>query len=468
MTIRVARPRGRIGERRPWRGARRAARRRRGRRRAAARAATAQTTYKLRFQNAGQLVKGDDVQVGGRRVGGVEDDQADRRQPGRDRRSRSTSDFAPLHEGTTALDPRDLAVGHRQPLHRADAGPELEPQARRRRDARRPTRRRRSSTSTSSSTRSTRKTRKALQQVIQGSATQYEGKGAQANQAREVLQPGAVDASRRLVNELVRDQGTLHALPRQHRPRRSTALAARRDDLAEPRHEREHDGGRDRRRERRARRRRSALLPGTLRKANTTFVNLRSTLDDLDVLVDASKPAHQGPRAVPRASCARSCTTRARRSPTCARSIRRTGAGQRPDRPAAQGAGARARPPSPRSPHSITALQQVQPVAEVHPPVHARTSSAGSATSARARRTTTPTATSRASSRSSTPSRSPTTRPAARSRRSPPASASTASPAARSSAAPAPPRQAPVDGSAPWRDSDGSLDCDPSQVLPGP
>jgi phospholipid/cholesterol/gamma-HCH transport system substrate-binding protein len=33
------------------------------------------------------------------------------------------------------------------------------------------------------------------------------------------------------------------------------------------------------------------LLPGTLRRANTTFVNLRATLDDLDVLVNESKPA---------------------------------------------------------------------------------------------------------------------------------------------------------------------------------
>ena len=32
------------------------------------------------------------------------------------------------------------------------------------------------------------------------------------------------------------------------------------------------------------------LLPGTLRKANTTFVNLRTTLDDLDKLVNESKP----------------------------------------------------------------------------------------------------------------------------------------------------------------------------------
>ena len=34
-----------------------------------------------------------------------------------------------------------------------------------------------------------------------------------------------------------------------------------------------------------------ALLPTTLRRGNTTFVNLRATLDDLDALVAASKPA---------------------------------------------------------------------------------------------------------------------------------------------------------------------------------
>jgi phospholipid/cholesterol/gamma-HCH transport system substrate-binding protein len=33
------------------------------------------------------------------------------------------------------------------------------------------------------------------------------------------------------------------------------------------------------------------VLPDTLRKANTTFVNLRATLDDLDTLVAESKPA---------------------------------------------------------------------------------------------------------------------------------------------------------------------------------
>jgi phospholipid/cholesterol/gamma-HCH transport system substrate-binding protein len=39
------------------------------------------------------------------------------------------------------------------------------------------------------------------------------------------------------------------------------------------------------------------LLPVTLRRANTTFVNLRATLDDLDPLVNASKPV--APKLVP-------------------------------------------------------------------------------------------------------------------------------------------------------------------------
>ena len=34
-----------------------------------------------------------------------------------------------------------------------------------------------------------------------------------------------------------------------------------------------------------------AKLPDFMREANTTFVNLRAALDDVDPLVDASKPA---------------------------------------------------------------------------------------------------------------------------------------------------------------------------------
>ena len=57
------------------------------------------------------------------------------------------------------------------------------------------------------------------------------------------------------------------------------------------------------------------LLPGTLRKANTTFVNLRATLDDLELLVDESKPATKELAPFFRA-CARWWPRRARRSRT--------------------------------------------------------------------------------------------------------------------------------------------------------
>ena len=254
------------------------------------------------------------------------------------------------------------------------------------------------------------------------------------------------------------------------RARTTTALAERRDDLAEPRLQRQHDRGGDRRRERGARPRRSALLPGTLRKANTTFVNLRATLDDLDVLVAASKPATKDLAPLPaRAAPARRSDAR----PTIAdlrTLVRRRGAEQRP-RPTCSRKAPRARAASPsrRSRTRSTALQQARRRSSTSSGPTRPTSSAGSATSARARPTTTPTATSRASSRSSTPSRSPTTRRAACSRRDP------AEPAARRPAdrqRPALPgrrhARPPADGSAPFRDADGTLDCDPSLVLPGP
>ena len=41
-------------------------------------------------------------------------------------------------------------------------------------------------------------------------------------------------------------------------------------------------------------------FPGFMRQANTSFVNLRAALDDVDPLVDASKPRGGPARAVPR------------------------------------------------------------------------------------------------------------------------------------------------------------------------
>ena len=190
--------------------------------------------------------------------------------------------------GHAGGDPPDVAVGHRQPLHRADPRAELGQEARRRRDARRRLDDRR------------RRPRPALQHArprrAQGPAgrhpglrPQYEGKGKQAGRSAEYFNP-FLSTSRRLVNQLTRGRGRAHRLHRQllargHRGRRAPRRPRR------PRRQHERDGARDRLRERRAGARRSALLPTTLRRANTTFVNLRATLDDLDVLVAESKPA---------------------------------------------------------------------------------------------------------------------------------------------------------------------------------
>src|SRR4051794_21849125 len=59
-------------------------------------------TYRLEFQNAGQLVKGDDVQIGGRRVGSI--DKISLTNDNQALVTISLQDgFGPLHRGTTAI-----------------------------------------------------------------------------------------------------------------------------------------------------------------------------------------------------------------------------------------------------------------------------------------------------------------------------------------------------------------------------
>jgi phospholipid/cholesterol/gamma-HCH transport system substrate-binding protein len=210
------------------------------------------TTYRLRFQNAGQLVKDDDVQVGGRRSGSIrdisltDDNQAEIEIAVDD-------DFAPLHAGTTVTIRATSLSGI------ANRYIALTPA-----------------------------TRKGLQQFIQGNARWYVGRGAQANQAARYLDP-ALSSSRALVDEVVRDQDTFSAFLKTS-SRTVRALAARRDDLASLVTNANTTAAAigD---ENASFSQALGLLPDTLRKANTTFVNLRATLDDLDVLVAASKPA---------------------------------------------------------------------------------------------------------------------------------------------------------------------------------
>jgi phospholipid/cholesterol/gamma-HCH transport system substrate-binding protein len=245
-----------------------------------------QHEYTVLFENAGQLVKDDDVQVGGRRIGSIRDISLTDDNQAKVKIA-VDSDFAPLREGTTALIRMTSLSGVANryiTLTMAPNNAKALPDG---------------ATITAEKTTSPvdldqlfntldPKTRRALQEVIDGSATQFEGKGEQANEAALYFNP-ALSTTRRVVNELTRDQQALSDFLA-NGARVTSALSERGNDItnlvtnanataAAIGNERE------------------ALvedlqqLPLTLRRANTTFVNLRATLDDLDTLVDASKPA---------------------------------------------------------------------------------------------------------------------------------------------------------------------------------
>jgi phospholipid/cholesterol/gamma-HCH transport system substrate-binding protein len=130
-------------------------------------------------------------------------------------------------------------------------------------------------------------TRKGLQNVIQGSAAQYANAGQKAQAAWQYLNPAVASSSLlfrelnrntskftnfivksgNLVSDIAQRQSDLSGLVA-HLNTTTQALAAQHTALGQS----------------------LQRLPGFMRLANTTFVNLRSALDDLQPLVDASKP----------------------------------------------------------------------------------------------------------------------------------------------------------------------------------
>ena len=242
--------------------------------------------YVLYFQNAGQLVKGDDVQVGGRRIGNVEGiELAD------DNRARVEvvveEPFAPLHQGTRAVIRQTSLSGIANRYVALVPGPDSAPRIG---DG--------GELGTEQTTTPvdldqlfntfTPDTRADLRNVIRGFATQYEGKGPQANAAARYFNP-ALSSARRLVGQLNRDSGALTRFLVSS-SKAMTALAERRGDVAGLVSNANAAAAAVASEDRALS---SALgqLPGTLRRGNSTFVNLRATLDDLGVLVEESKPA---------------------------------------------------------------------------------------------------------------------------------------------------------------------------------
>jgi phospholipid/cholesterol/gamma-HCH transport system substrate-binding protein len=242
--------------------------------------------YTFVFQNAGQLVKDDDVQVGGRRIGSV---RAITLTPNNQAaiRVKVQEPYAPLHAGTKAV----IRLTSLSGIANRYVALTLAPSSNQKLSD--------GATLGTDATTSVvdldqvfntidAKTRGDLQGVIRGFARQYKGKSKQVGQSAKYFNP-LLSTSRTLANQVTQDQGALTRLL-VNSSEAVSAIADRRSDLSSlvgnanaTTSAIASENG--------ALSQALSLLPTTLKRGNTTFVNLRATLDDLDVLVAASKPA---------------------------------------------------------------------------------------------------------------------------------------------------------------------------------
>jgi phospholipid/cholesterol/gamma-HCH transport system substrate-binding protein len=239
--------------------------------------------YHLLFENGGQLVKGNQVLVAGQPIGGVDDITLTN-----DSQAEVTiSVDEPLHEGTTAVIRATSLSGIANRYVSIAPGPnnaaELKDGA----------------TLTGDKTTSpvdldqlfntfTPKTRKALQNVIQGSASLYAGHTEGARQTYKYFAPGLASA-RRLFAELNRDSRAFSQFLVQG-SQALGSIAERRGDLAALTQNANQALGAIAS-ENTALDTSLQAFPPALRQANTTFVNVRAALDDLTPVVNKFKPA---------------------------------------------------------------------------------------------------------------------------------------------------------------------------------
>ena len=240
--------------------------------------------YTLIFQTAGQLVPDNQVLVGGQPVGTVESiDLTDDNQA-----AIAVTMRAAAARGNDGADPRDLALRRRQPLRLDQPGPEQHPGARTTRLGDSPRRHDPRSTSTSSSTssgpRSARRSRSSSRATPTSTPatasrpTAPTSTSARPSAPRPSLHRAHPATRRRSARFLVAGSQTFA-------PRSPTAARSSPRDR-----QRQPDARRDRE-PKRGPRPLARRLPRTLRQRNTTFVNLRAALDDLDPLGQTAKPA---------------------------------------------------------------------------------------------------------------------------------------------------------------------------------
>ena len=286
--------------------------------------------------------------------------ELDRQRPGRGRDGGGLG-LRAAARGHARRRPGRLAVGDRGPLRLAHPGPERRRARSRTAGRSTPTTPPRRSTSTSSSTRSTRRRARASRRSSRAARPSTTARPRRRTRRPSTSTRRSRPASR-LTRELIRDDERVRAASSSTRPRSSGAIAERRDDLADL-VSNANATARAIGDENVALARALGLLPPTLRKANTTFVNLRAALGDLDVLVAESKPATKD--LAPFFRALRPLVARRRADdPRPALPDQEERPGQRPDRPDAEAAAARASCASVAFPRSIKALQKSQPVIE--------------------------------------------------------------------------------------------------------
>ena len=243
--------------------------------------------YKVRavFANAGQLVPGNQVRVGGQPIGTISDIELDDAANAVVTMELKDA-VTPLHEDTTATIRAASLSGITSRYISLKPGPndgdEIEDGGR---------------IGTDQTTSPVdidvlfntldEKTRGGLRDFIRGSGTQYDGRGEEARESIRYFGPFLASTTR-LTEELALDEEILGQFLKDGADTVS-AIAERRGDLTEL-VSNTNVAMRAIGDESAALQRALELLPDTLRKANTTFVNLRSTLDDLDKLVAESKP----------------------------------------------------------------------------------------------------------------------------------------------------------------------------------
>jgi phospholipid/cholesterol/gamma-HCH transport system substrate-binding protein len=239
--------------------------------------------YKLIFQNAAQLVPDNQVLIGGQAVGSVEsidltDDNLAEIEVSVDQQ---------LHEGTTAVIRATSLSGVANHYISISPGPNSSPALDDGAilDL--------GSTTTEVDLDQFLNTfpnpvRRALSQFVRGNAEQFSNRGKDANQAFKYFGPG-LNRAAAFSRELSADQGLLERFVVSS-SKLSTVVAQRGAELSSAiSHASTAFGAIASQNE--ALDQTLRLLPPFMRQSNTTFVNLRAALDDLDPLVETAKPA---------------------------------------------------------------------------------------------------------------------------------------------------------------------------------